>query len=233
MQLESEEVDAEYYNLIPSRFPTIDVFARISSGRSNEVAEVECLTNPRLKAKERLLNGVSVVDVEDPLIQNWNHAPFTYPNPDGTRYFPSTRSALELSEDLQTALAISVRKREAFLSYTCENPISLEMRMFKRRVRGRFANGRGWNPNMASKERRLRGQQVIDQGLDGVLFRPAERSCGVCITVLSGATLGRTVQADHFKFIWDGSQISTVYSFSSGEALTPEQLCSEMSVIAH
>ncbi len=232
VELRSEEIDDQYYNLIPSRFPTIDVFARISGGRSAEVAEVESLTNPRLKEKQRLLRGVAAVDVDDPLLQNWNHAPFTYPNPQGTRFFCSEQPALELSQDLQTALAISIAKREAFLSHTQEEPISLEMRVFKRRVRGRFADGTIWNPNLESGECRRLGEQVLAAGFDGLLFRPPERPSGVCASVFRGAALDRTVQADHFKFIWDGERMSEIYSFSSGEAFTPDQLRATKSVFA-
>jgi hypothetical protein len=223
--------DATFYNLIPSRFPTVDVFARIAPHRSAEIAEVESLTNPRLKERQRLLNGAAVVDVDHPLIQNWNHAPFTYSNPDGTRFFGPDHPALELAEDLQTALAISIRKREAFLSRTREEPTAIEMRVLKRRVKGRFADTTDTRANDREQCRRI-GALVAESGLDGLLFHPAERPTGMCASILRGETLERAVQSDHFKFVWDGERISTIYSFSSGEAYRPEDLEGPDSILA-
>lgn len=119
----AKDIEQPFFTLIPSRFPTIDVFARVANDRSHALAEIESLTNPRLRERDRLMNGAQVVDGNGPLLQNWNHAPFTYPNPDGTRFFDADRPALELAADMQTALAISIRKREMFLSKTGEAPI--------------------------------------------------------------------------------------------------------------
>ena len=81
------DVNQTFFTLIPSRFPTIDVFARVANDRSGELAELESLTNPRLRERDRLLSGAQVVDGNGPLLQNWNHAPFTYHNPEGSRFF--------------------------------------------------------------------------------------------------------------------------------------------------
>jgi len=114
------DVHQTFFTLIPSRFPTIDVFARVANDRSRELAELESLTNPRLRERDRLLHGAQVVDGNGPLLQNWNHAPFTYHNPEGSRFYDPGQPVLELASDMQTALAISIRKRETFLSRTGE-----------------------------------------------------------------------------------------------------------------
>lgn len=228
----AEDIEQPFFTLIPSRFPTIDVFARVANDRSDALAEIESLTNPRLRERDRLMNGAQVVDGNGPLLQNWNHAPFTYPNPDGTRFFDADRPALELAADMQTALAISIRKRETFLSKTGEAPIGLEMRELSRQVKGRFVDGRDWDPELDLAERRRRGRQIAEAGFDGLLFRPAERPSGLCVSVLKGGALERAVQRDHFKFVWDGSRVSTVYSFGSGVQYSPEDLCGVEHVLA-
>ena len=232
LNLRSIELNKTYHTLIPSRFPTVDVFARIANDRSVEVAEVETITNPRLKERRRLLSGASVVDVDDPRIQNWNHAPFTYFNPTGTRFFGPERPALEMAEDMQTALIISVGKREAFLSRTCEDQIGIEMRVLSRMVKGRFVDATDWDPNLDQLERRSRGDRIAEAGFDGLVFRPSERPCGKCVSVLRGGSLDRAMQGDHFKFVWNGTRVETLYSFSSGRAFTPDDLRSENDVLA-
>ncbi len=228
----AESIDQLFFTLIPSRFPTIDVFARVASNRSHQLAEIESLTNPRLRERERIMQGAHVVDGNGPLLQNWNHAPFAYLNPEGTRFFDAERPALELAGDMQTALAISIRKREMFLGRTSEAPIGLEMRELSRQVKGRFANGMDWDPDLDLAERRRRGRAIAEAGFDGLLFRPAERPSGMCVSVLTGQVLERAVQRDHFKFVWDGSRVSVVYSFGSGAEYQSDDLRGSAQILA-
>jgi hypothetical protein len=228
----SVNVEQTFYTLIPSRFPTVDVFARVANDRSSELAEIESLTNPRLRERDRLIKGAQIVDGNGPLLQNWNHAPFTYLNPEGTRFFDPDRPALELAADMQTALVISVRKRETFLTRTTEAPIGLEMREISRQVKGRFANGLDWDPGLDLVERRRLGREVAEAGFDGLLFRPAERPSGICVSVLKGEVLQRAVQRDHFKFVWDGTRVRVVYSFTSGAEYHPDDLCGTTQILA-
>lgn len=230
--LHAVDIEQTFYTLIPSRFPTIDVFARVANDRSPELAAIESLTNPRIRERERLLSGAQVVDGNGPLLQNWNHAPFTYANPEGSRFFGADRPALELAQDVQTALSISIRKREAFLARTGEAPIGLEMRELSRTVKGRFADATGWDTGLDQDERYRRGRAVAEAGFDGLLFRSPERPAGICVSVLRGDVLDRALQRDHFKFVWDGARVSVVYSFASGKAFCPDALCSAETVLA-
>ena len=105
------------YRLIPSRFPSVEVYrGLVANDRFDALYEAEARTNPRLLSKEQLL--VSFGGEGSPRLQNWNHAPFRYINPEGSRFFPSTLPALELASDPQTALARAVRRREIFLGRT-------------------------------------------------------------------------------------------------------------------
>jgi hypothetical protein len=231
-KLGAVDIEQTFYTLIPSRFPTIDVFARVANDRSKELAEIESLTNPRLRARDRLLNGAQAVDGNGPLLQNWNHAPFTYQNLEGSRFFGPEQPVLELASDIQTALAISISKREAFLSRTGEAAMGLEMRELTRTVKGHFADGRDWKSDLDLDERHRLGRAVKDAGYDGLLYRPLERSAGYCICALSGGVLDRALQCDHFKFVWDGTRVSRIYSFGTGQEFRPDDLRGADQVLA-
>lgn len=226
------EIEGTFYVLIPSRFPPIEIFQRIANDRDEDVAHIESLTNPRLRERERLLSGVAVVDVDSPLLQNWNHAPFTYRNPEGSRFFGSDAPVLELAHDLQTALAISVQKREQFLGRTKEAAIGLDMRVLSRRVQGRFLDCRTLPQDTAPKDLFAIGGRAIELGVDGILFRPSQRPAGECVAVLNNTTLDRAVQGEHFRFAWNGVRIASLYSFSSGKVIEPTALQQEVCVLA-
>lgn len=224
---EFEVVDLKqvFFGLIPSRFPPITLYERITRpGSDDTIAELEAMTNPRLREKARLLNNVGAVDVDSPRLQNWNHAPFAYLNPEGTRFFDSTTPVLELFDDLQTALAVSVGRRETFLARTREKPIGLDMRVLSRPVTGRFADLTALDPDMEQADRWRCAAAVRGSDLDGVLFRPSERPSALGVAVLNRDVLGRAVQGDHFRYVWDGQRIRSLYGFRDGVTLRPEDL---------
>lgn len=225
-------IDDRFHNLIPSRFPTVRVYERIAEGRDDHFAAIEEMTNPRVREKARLTRNLAPVDQEQPRFKNWNHAPFVYPNPEGSRFFGPNRNVVELSGDLQTALAISVAKRETFLRRTREPVTFLEMRQIVRPVCGSYLDARslGWVDD--GNLRLDLGQRVVDAKLDGLLFRPAERPSATGIVVLKAECLGKADQGDHFKFIWNGERISTLYSFGKSDAYSPDLLGLEETILA-
>lgn len=226
------EIDQRFHNLIPSRFPPVPVYERIAGGRDEMFALVEQITNPRVRERERLTQGLAPVDQQHPRFKNWNHAPFVYPNPEGSRFFKANRNVLELADDLQTALVVSVAKRETFLRRTAEPSTLIEMRQIVRSVRGSYLDARVWD-GMTDRNRRLAlGDQAVALGLDGVLFHPWERPSATGIVVLKPECLGKPDQADHFKFVWNGQQISVLYSFRNDEKYSPRDLATECAILA-
>lgn len=233
--IEIVDIDDTCYTLIPSRFPPIDLFERIANDDEGAaVARIETITNPRLRDRQRALQ-TEAVDVTAPRYQNWNHAPFTYRNPEGSRYFGPESAVLELADDLQTALAISVRKRETFLSRTDEARTNLDMRVLSRKVTGRFADLRHLDPNLDRDARIAVGRRIADitTPIDGLLYNPPERPSAKCFAILNAGALARAVQGDHFRFVWDGKCIRSLYSFSGpGLIIDPQGLASAEWVLA-
>lgn len=235
------DVDRDYFLLIPSRFPPVDLYERLGPA-SERFTKLEDMTNPRLLAKERLIaQGKMQEDEASPSIQNWNHAPFTYTNPEGSWFFEPTVPCLEMSMERQTALAVSVRRREVFLGRTQEPPINLDMRMLVRRVKSRALDARQVDGAVDPLVRRKIGKEIIERRskdhFDAVLFASPERPSGGRIAVLSGAVLGRAIQSDHYRYSWDGGRINRLYSFdnrtSTGDnVFDPDDLCADAEVIA-
>lgn len=221
--MEEVAFEGELFRLIPSRFPPVSVYeGLVANDRIADLVEVENTTNPRLQSEQRL--RAAYPDPAEPKLQNWNLAPFKYLNPEGSRFFDPTRPALEMADDRQTALAMSVARRQIFLSRTAEGPIGLDMRMFKTPVKGRFLDFRNHPLDLSREERWELGRQV-DAEADGVVYHPPERPSATCYAVLRGDILGRTLQTVHYRFVWNGTRISKLYAFDEeGRELLPEAL---------
>lgn len=219
-ELDVKNIDLVYYKLIPSRFPPVPLYRRIAGGHDDEIAALAERPNPRLREKQFLLAELSAgVQETSPRLQNWNHAPFAYSNPEGSWFFDRFTRCLEMSQDKQTALAVSVAKRETFLRRTAQTVIGLDMRMLSRNVSGSFLDAQSIPIELAHGERRELGTSILERAdkekLSGVLFRSAERPSGTRISVLNGDVLGRAIQGEHFRYDWDGNRVTCLYAFDN------------------
>ncbi|MFG1375196.1 RES family NAD+ phosphorylase [Xanthobacter oligotrophicus] len=227
------------FRLIPSRFPPVSIYEDVvAEDRLDALVAIENLTNPRLQSAHRLMGLSLGLSPDSPRLQNWNHAPFAYSNPEGSRFFPPERPCLELCDSRQTALAVSVARRETFLARTQEKPIGLDMRMLKTPVEGEFVDLRDVDltllrdPSLAGRKARWKIGETISASAEGVLYRAPERPSSVCISVLKAGVLGRSLQTVHYRYTWNGQRVTKVYAFDDGVELLPESLAGPAEVLA-
>lgn len=225
--LETQTVTGDWHRLIPSRFPPVEVYERLGPPELGALAkQIEDLTNPRLRERSWLVSKGGAAE-NSPQVQNWNHAPFAYPNPEGSTWLSEAFGVLEVVDCRRGALARSVRRREIFLSRTDEPPMGVDMRMFKTPVKGEFVDLRGEPSKLPKAERWALGLKLYEQGAKGVLFSPGDHPKMRALAVFNGGVLERTVQAEHYRFIWDGKTIVTVYDFQTGENIPRDELMAE------
>lgn len=215
-----------WYRLIPSRFPTIDIYRRVAAPEKWPLAaEIETMTNPRVRLRDKFGRGLEKTNPNK--FQNWNHAPFAYPNPGGTWLFGSHVNALELADTVQTALAVAIRKREQFLAATDAPPLDLEMRVLKHEVNGQAFDLRNTDLDLPRDARWSIGDSLLDKGGHAALYVCPVRSTGTIASVFDQDALGSAMQTQHFKFRWDGARISQLYDFrseSDGAPITAEMV---------
>ena len=196
-------ISGYWYRLIPSRFPTVDLYKRVAPGSVWPLAhDIESLTNPRMRLKEKATKGGEFKSELSTKFQNWNLAPFAYRNPSGTQFLNEHYGVLELSNDIQTALAVSIRKREAFLTATKMKPVDLEMRVLKHEVKGQFYDLSNNTINAPQSERWRIGEQLLKARGLGVRFQCPQRPAGQMVAVFKSDALGPSIQTEHYLFRW-------------------------------
>jgi hypothetical protein len=226
----TRSIDQDCYQLIPSRFPTIEVYERLGDADLQNVAkELEARTNPRLAAIDQLPAKPKPGDKAANQYQNWNHAPYAYKDPRGTHFLGPTHGALEVATDVKNALSFALLRREEFLGATGEPAMSLDMRMFTRRIAGTFTDLTKLDPELPRDERWTIGHALWGGGVSGVLFCRPGFGAHRFLSVFDGSLLGRALQATHYRFVWDGRNVRSIYDFSSGtEILRGELLGSDL-----
>jgi hypothetical protein len=216
--------DQDWYRLIPSRFPPVDVYERLAPTLRVVAPDIEGLTNPRLAAKARLTGRPASVDENSPRLQNWNHAPFAYTNPEGSYLLGPAHGVMEVACSVEAALAIAIRRRETFLERTDEPPLDLDMRLLSTRIADEFADLTVMALDLAQPGRWEIGQRLLDAEASGAVFRRAEYPDAQFLALFDPALLERSVQQTHYRFVWDGTVIKSVYDFGSGKEIKREDL---------
>jgi len=226
------DIDGQFHRIIPSRFPPVPLYERLGPPEVQAAAEAfEALTNPRLRAIERLAQeGASVTQAGGP--QNWNMAPFEYPNPEGTIFLSPAYKVLELVEGLTPALVVAVERREAFLGGSGEPPIDVEMRALVHPVQGRFADLTGVPFEGDQVKRWKLGAELYETEVQGVVFHRPGLPGVRAVTVFDQGALGRAVQSDHFKFVWNGEAVQKIGNFSTHDAMDREELFASLAGLA-
>lgn len=221
-------IDGEWHRLIPSRFPPVDVYERFGSAELNAIAKkVEDKTNPRLRAKAWLLGRTPDLGESSPRLQNWNHAPFAYRNPEGSTFLNAGYGVLEVVLGERAALAWALRRREVFLARTQESPMGLDMRLLITGVHGDFVDMSDVSIDVRQAQRWDLGDRLYKDDAKGVIFHPPEQSQVMALAVFDNRVLGRSVQGAHYRFVWDGHRVSKVYDFSDGREILREEILAE------
>lgn len=207
------------FRIVPSRFPPISLFERVSDPADLEALyEIEALTNPRLRDA---VGDISLVPPEERVSGPGTSvimAAFTHLNPDGSRFSDGSYGAFYAGRELDTAVAETVYHRERFMRATSEPRMELDMRVYTVDLESDLHDIRGLQSDLAEVyaadsyaasqglARRLR-----EKGSLGLVYDSVRHPGGECAAVFRPKALSNARQERHLCYVWDGRQISVIY----------------------
>jgi hypothetical protein len=216
------------FRLIPSRFPTVGLFDRVADARDlDAIYAIEALTNDRIRDEA----GTLALVPPDERIAGPGSTPimaaFTHLNPEGSRFSDGTFGVYYCSRSLDTALAEVRFHQEQFLRATRQEPIRLELRLYRANLDASLGDVRRMpryhSPDDYSEGRRL-GAKLRAAGSDGVLYRSVRHEGGLCAAVFRPKVLSHCRQSTHYAFRYDGTRIDAIEAISrvwTAEPLQP------------
>ena len=217
------------WRIIPSRFPPIQLFERVTDPDDLEaIFELESITNPRLRNEvgdirlvppaERISGpGTSII-----------MAAFTHLNPDGSRFSDGSYGVFYAANGLETAIAETKHHREKFMRATSQAHMELDMRVYVIDLDGDLHELRGQKsayPLVYHNDNYGAGQYLAKtlrkDGSNGIAYDSVRHDGGECVAVFRPRVLSNARQERHLCYVWDGRQIASVYEkreFNSGGA---------------
>jgi hypothetical protein len=207
------------YRIIPSRFPPINLFERVTDPADLEtVLDIESMTNDRLRNEVGSLNLVPPEDRisgpgASPIMAAFTHLP-----PYGSRFTDGSFGVFYAGRTLETAIAETKYHREAFLRATSEPRIELDMRVYAVDLDAVLHDIRGmrdtmlgiYDPSSYTASQAL-AIEIRNSGSSGVAYDSVRKPGGECVAIFKPRVLSNCRQERHLTYVWDGSSISTVY----------------------
>jgi RES domain-containing protein len=205
------------YRIVPSRFPTIDIFERFEDPQDwDALIEVEIATNPRARD---VIGDIELVPRNERLGGPGSTpimAAFTHLHPLGTRFSSGHYGVFYAAYDRETAIDETVHHRERFLRRTGARPVDLDMRVYAVDVTGEFHDIRQLKaPEIYARDEysaaQTLGARLREAGSNGIVYRSVRRENGECVAVFRPRRLSRCRTDRHLSYRWDGTRITVVY----------------------
>jgi hypothetical protein len=207
------------YWIIPSRFPPINLFERVTDPADLEtVLKIESMTNDRLRDEVGALNLVPPEDRisgpgTSPIMAAFTHLP-----PYGSRFTDGSFGVFYAGRTLDTSIAETKHHREAFLRATNEPRIELDMRVYAVDLDTMLHDIRGMKDTMAEvydpssyAASQALAIEIRTSGSSGLAYDSVRNPDGECVAIFKPRVLSNCRQERHLTYVWDGSSISTVY----------------------
>jgi RES domain len=209
------EIDWRAFRIVPSRFPPVGTWDRIAApGDFDALAEIEGLTNPRIREalgvlamvpRHRWVSGPGTTPVM---------AAFTHLNPEGSRFSDGTYGVFYAAKEVETAIRETVYHRERFLARTKEPPQRIQMRCYVTSIKRRFHDIRGARPALHDPNSYVASQlfarELRTANSNGVVYDSVRKAGGQCVAAFWPDCVGPCTQGKHYEYHWDGAAISRV-----------------------
>lgn len=200
--------------IIPSRFPPVDTFERIAGPELTELlAEVESLTNDRLREARGEIRVVADEDRAQGAAAMPVMAAFTHPRPN--RFNDDSFGVFYAGVDLETAVNETIFGREQFLRSANHPATQLEMRVYYMHIEGTFHDLEGlrethpqlYDPNSYAASRPF-GLAVKQADGDGIHYESVRHQGGLCLAVMRPRLITGCRQGEHLLYRWNGERIT-------------------------
>lgn len=218
---------AACYRIIPSRFPPINLFERVTDAADlDAVIALESLTNERLRDEAGDIRLVAPADRVVGPGAGYVMASFTHLHPEGGRFSDAQHGAYYTARRLETAIAETSHHRARFMAATGEPPMHLDMRVLEAELDAPLHDIRGMRealPGVYDREDYGASQQFARRlraaGSDGVVYDSVRHAGGINAAVFRPRRVRRCREVRTLTYVWDGEKIAEVYEKRS---LSPE-----------
>lgn len=204
--------------IIPSRFPSINLFDRVASPDDFEALyALEAMTNPRIRNE---VGDLALVPQQERLFGPGTGpimAAFTHLNPQGSRFSDGSYGVFYAAKEKTTAIAETRYHMARFMRATNEQAMQHQMRAYHVEVSGGFHDIRSrpftdplYDPAFYASSQAY-AKALRAAGSAGICYQSVRAPSGQCIAAFKTTVLSNCRHASQLLYQWDGKDITDVY----------------------
>lgn len=208
----------EATRILPTRYPPVPLFERLGDPATWAVlAEVEALTNPRLREEVGRIAHVPVAERVAGPGASWVMGAFAHRRP--SRFSDGSHGVYYCADHEATAIAETRWHLGRFYAATSEPPLDVEMRVLVGSIDDRFHDLRRsgkWRAALHPDDYtagQLLGRKLREQGSRGVVYPSVRRAGGQCVGAFTPRAVGLPRQAGVLRYHWNGTRIDRVFDY--------------------
>lgn len=209
------------FRIIPTRFPPIPLFERIGDPASWEVlAEIESLTNPRIRSEIGEIASVPVADRIAGPGASWVMGAFAHRG--RSRFSDGSFGVYYCANRRSTSIGETRWHMGRFFAATREAPIDVDMRVLVGSVDDRFHDLRTpssrWRHVLAPDDyvhSQALGRRLFAARSRGVVYPSVRDPGGQCLGALKPRAVGVPKISTVMRYHWNGASIDRVFDYST------------------
>lgn len=207
------------WKVIPARYDEERVLRKVAdAGDMTITSAVEQMTSERRRQED---DEVALVPPRERVTgAGSGHimAPFTYRNPDGSRFSDGLHGVYYAARAQATAVEETRHHRAVFMTRTKEGPMRLTMRVLTAELEGDLHDIRGLMKKRAAFYHRTNysssqalARELLKEGSAGIVYDSVRHKGGQCAAVFRPTVLSRCREAGMLAYDWNGTVIEKVY----------------------
>lgn len=206
------------FRIIPTRFPSISLFDRVADAPDfDALYALEAMTNDRIRDQ---VGAIQLVPPSERLYGPGSGpimAAFTHLNPSGSRFSDGTYGVFYAAREKMTAVAETRHHSSAFMRATAEQPMWLQMRLYRVDVAGDVADlmdARKIAPELLDPDSyaasQALGRRLREAGELGIRYPSVRAPDGECVAAFRTSLLRNCLHEAHLEYHWNGKEIDYV-----------------------
>lgn len=207
------------WRIIPTRYPEERILSKVADPDDFDlISDLEQMTNDRLRQERGEVAIVAPIDIVSGPGSDYIMAPFTYRNPEGSRFSNGQHGIYYAARTLPTAIDETRHHRQIFMSRTNEGPMRLEMRALTADLNGNLHDIRGMQKKLPQVYSRTSyaasqelGGRLVKESSCGIAYDSVRHKGGECAAIFRPPVLGNCRRERNLVFEWDGKEIGKVY----------------------
>lgn len=210
---------APSWRVIPTRYTEDRILRKVADEDEIDItAAVEQMTSSRRRQEDEEVSLVPPADRVTGQGSEFIMAPFTYRNPDGSRFSDGAHGVYYAARTEATAVAETSHHRAVFMGRTKEGPMRLEMRVLTADLDGELHDVRGLQKKLPAiyhktnyAASRTLAHDLLEEGSSGVVYDSVREKGGQCAAIFRPSVLSRCRSAGLLAYDWNGTVIAKVY----------------------